>query len=79
MKTRRQKLESIRQELIDMANEEAMFLFRMARKAEKHGCSCETVQKIREEARWCHTTATAYPDRLVYFKLEYDMKYAFKI
>lgn len=77
--TRRKRLEEIREELIEMAEEEAQFLWRMARKAGEHGCSTDLVRKIREEANWCHNTATAYPDRLIYWKIEYDMKYAFRI
>lgn len=77
--TRGKRLEDIRDELIHMAEEEAHFLWRMARKAFLHGCSEELVWDIRKEARWCHETATAYPDRLIYWKTEYEMKYAFKI
>lgn len=77
--TRGKRLDDIRQELIDMAEREASFLWRMARKAKEHGCSPELVAGIREEAFWCHTTAKAYPDRLIYRKRDCDMKYAFKI
>ena len=53
-------------------------IFRLARRAAAHGCRLETVEKIREEERWLHETATAYPDRLLCWQFEYEMKYAFK-
>lgn len=77
--TRSRKLDDIRQELINMAAEEAKFLWRMARKAKQHGCSRKLVAEIREEADWCHNTAKSYPDRLIYWKRDFNMKYAFKI
>lgn len=77
--TRGKRLDVIREELINMAGEEANFLWRIARKAYEHGCSPKLVKKIRDEANWCHETAKAYPDRLIYWKTEYEMKYAFKI
>lgn len=77
--TRGKRLDDITQELIDMASKEATFLWRIARNAKKHGCSEKLVAEIRKEAFWCHETAKAYPDRLIYWKRKYDMKYAFKI
>ena len=73
-----QELIAIRNRLIEKAEEEATRLYRMARVASKHGCSQAIVNEIREEANWLHTTATAYPDRLVHWKFEYEFKYAFK-
>ena len=72
------ELKAIRQQLKDMAEKEAIRLFRLARRAEKHGCRQGTVEKIREEAWWLHGAATSYPDRLIHWKFEYEMKYAFK-
>lgn len=72
------RIESIRNELKEMAEKEAHYLWRMARRAWKHGCSKELINKIREEANWCHTTAKAYPDRLIHWKSDYDLKFAFK-
>ena len=77
--TRGKRLDYITQELIDMAFKEAIFLWRMARNAKKHGCSEELVADIREEAFWCYKVAKAYPDRLIHWGREYDMRYAFKI
>ena len=53
-------------------------MYRLAWRAVRHGCTAETVAKIREEADWCHRTGTAYPDRLVSWDVEYNFKYAFK-
>lgn len=72
------ELKAIRRKLKGMAEKEAVRLFRLARRAEKHGCRPKTVEKIREEARWLHETATVYPDRLLRWQFEYEMKYAFK-
>lgn len=74
----RKDLSKIREELKQISEKEAQKLWRLARRAIKHGCKAETVAKIREEANWCHTTGTTYPDRSVYWKSEYDFQYAFK-
>lgn len=72
------ELEKIRNRLKEMSEREAMRLFRLARRAKVHGCKPETVEAIRNEAMWLHTTGTAYPDRLIDWKFEYDFKYAFR-
>lgn len=72
------QLREIREQLKEMAEAEAMKLWRLARNAQKRGCSSEVVNKIREEANWLHTTGTSYPERLLDWKFEYDFKYAFK-
>lgn len=72
------QLREIREQLKQMAETEATKLWRLARKAQKRGCSFEVVNKIREEANWLHTTGTSYPDRLLDWKFEYDFKYAFR-
>lgn len=77
--TRGKRIDEIREELSGIAEKEAYFLYRMARKAGEHGCSADLVREIREEANWCYNTAMIYPDRLICWKREYDMKYAFKI
>ncbi|MGN0398841.1 MAG: hypothetical protein ACI4EO_01820 [Blautia sp.] len=77
--TRRKMLEQITYELEEIAEKEAMFLFRTARRAEKHGCSWELIEGLREEGFWLHDTAAAYPDRLVHPERDYKMKYAFKV
>ena len=74
------ELRKIREHLKEMAEKEATKLFRFAWKAQKHGCKHETVEAIRNEARWLHeTAASGYPDRLIYWKFEYDFKYAFRL
>lgn len=72
------ELKEIRNRLKEKAEREATKLWRMARKAEKRGCSSKLVHEIREEANWLHSTATAYPDRLIYWEFEYKYKYAFR-
>ena len=57
------KLRKIREQLVEIAEQEATKLFRLARRAETHGCSNETVEAIREEARDLYTTG--YTERLL--------------
>lgn len=73
------ELKEIRNKLIEMAEKEAMRLFRLAWRAKAHGCKPETVEAIRNEARWLHDTATAYPERLLRWQFEYEFKYAFRL
>lgn len=73
------ELRKIRHHLEDMAEKEAAKLFRFAWRAKDHGCKPETVEAIRNEARWLHETATAYPDRLIRWQFEYEFKYAFRL
>lgn len=70
-------LENIRYELIEMAEAEAIRLFRIARRAIEHDCT-DTATAIRNEAFWLHTTGTAYPERLLDRNFKYAFKYAFK-
>lgn len=70
---------SVKELLKVMAEDESMRLFRLARRAEKHGCSAQLVNAIREEGRWLNTECQSYPDRIVYWKTEYDKKYVFKM
>ena len=72
------ELKEIRNILKEKASRESTRLWRIARKAQQHGCSGELVQEIRKEACWLHSTATAYPDRLIYWEFEYKYKYAFR-
>lgn len=72
------KLQDLRFELAQMAEREAYRLYRLARKAKKHGTSTELVHSIQEEASYCLVTLTTYPDRLLSWDFEYKMKYAFK-
>lgn len=72
------RINEIRQELKEMAEKEATKLFRLAWRAEEHGCKRETVEAIRDEARWLHETAQAYPDRIVHWEFEYKFKFAFR-
>lgn len=68
------KLRKIREELEEIAEQEATKLFRLAWRAKDHGCSDETVEAIRNEARELHMTG--YPERLLDpFK---TWKYAFR-
>lgn len=64
----------IRARLEEISEKEAMKLYRMARRLQKHGGSSETVEKIREEANELHMNH--YPENLMNpFKV---WKFAFK-
>lgn len=70
------ELSEIRNRLIEIAEQEAVRLYRMARNLQQHGGSPDTVAEIREEAGYLHTNVTAYPGRLL--DTETRWKYAFK-
>lgn len=72
------ELREITQRLKEMAQKEAYKLWRLARKAQRHGCSAKLVEAIREEGTRLYNEMQTYPDRLVYWKTEYEFKYAFK-
>lgn len=72
------ELEAIRDQLTEKADKEAHRLWRIARKARKHGCSQQLINAIRKEAYWLHTAAKAYPERLLDWEFEYKFKYAFR-
>lgn len=68
------QLNEIREQLKEIAEHEAMKLFRMARRLKERGGTEETVSAIRNEAFELHNTG--YPERLLDpFK---TWKYAFK-
>lgn len=72
------RLETMRNELKEMAIREAIKLWRLARRAEKHGVSKEVINDIREEGFIMNNTMTSYPDRLLEWNFKYKYKYAFK-
>lgn len=72
------ELQKISNQLKEKASREALRLWRIARRAKKHGCSQKLINEIREEANWLNTTAQAYPDRLLDWEFEYGTKYAFR-
>lgn len=57
------KLRKIREQLEEITEQEATKLFRLARRAKAHGCSNETVEAIRNEAREFYMTG--YLERLL--------------
>lgn len=71
-----EELKEIRIRLIEIAEQEATRLYRMARKLQEHGGSPATVAEIREEANYMWTNMTGYPERLL--DTETKWKYAFK-
>lgn len=57
------KLRKIREQLEEITEQEATKLFRLTRRAKAHGCSNETVEAIRNEARELYMTG--YLERLL--------------
>lgn len=70
-------LSEIRDQLQEIAEKEATYLYRLAWRMEKHHCKPENIRKVREEARTLHMTG--YPERIVTFEAHYRFEYAFKI
>lgn len=73
----RKDLRSLRHILEQLAEEESTRLYRQAHRMERHGCSRESVEACREEARQLHMTG--YPERLVTYEAHDRFRYAFKI
>ena len=65
---------NMRQDLADIAEQEATKLYRLAWNMERHGCDPVNVAKCREEANQLHLTG--YPERLITYFHNWD--YAFK-
>ncbi len=73
------KFQEIENELREMAEKEALKLWRLARRAIAHGCKQELVNAIREETWWLHSNATAHPGWLLDSDYQYKTKYVFKL
>lgn len=73
----RSDLLRIRDELREIAEKEAICLFRLARRMKAHGCSAESITAVREEAWLLQKTMRSYPERLIEDNTRW--KYAFKI
>lgn len=73
------QLKEIRRALEELAEREATKLWRLAREAQKRGCSQKLIDDLREEGWECHTNLQHNPDAMMDWKFEYKMKYAFKV
>ena len=71
----RADLRKIRSDLLEISEQEATRLFRLARRMRKHGCSPESVAECREEAFRLHMNA--YPERLIDDSIRWQ--YAFRV
>ena len=71
------RLNEIHYELRDMAEKEAIRVWRMARRAEAKGCSAKLVNEIREEGFDLYSNYKTYPERLLEWKTKDKLKYAF--
>lgn len=72
--TMRKDLIEIRNQLREIAEREATYLYRLAWRMQAHGCDPAHIAECRREASWLHMTG--YPERLL---VETNWKYAFKI
>lgn len=73
--TMRMDLRQIRAQLVEIAEKEATYLYRLAWRMTAHGCDPKHIEEVREEARALHMTG--YPERLLDDSIAW--KYAFKI
>ena len=71
----RRDLRQIKEQLEQIAEREATYLYRLAWRMQAHGCNPVHIAKVREEARQLHMTA--YPERLIDPFVTWE--YAFKI
>ena len=71
------RLDDIYHELSEMAEREAIKVWRMARRAEAKGVSPKLVNEIREEGWQLYSNYKTYPDRLLDWKTKSELKYAF--
>lgn len=71
------RLNDIHDELRTMSEREAMKVWRMARRAEKKGCSEKLVNDIREEGCALYNEYKTYPERLLDWRAKNRLKYAF--
>jgi len=71
------ELQKMRDDLREKAEREAYALWRLAWRAERHGCKSETAEAIRNEAWAMYNEYTAYPERLLANEAKNNLKYAF--
>ena len=73
----RNDLMNIRNELRELAEKEATYLYRLAWRMTAHGCKKENIEQCRNEARELHMTG--YPERIITYEWQSTKQYAFKI
>lgn len=78
MNKRAGELYEISCQLEEIARTEAYSLWRIAREAERRGCSRALVNALREEG-WAVWDARSDPHRLIDYRFYYRFKYAFRI
>lgn len=71
------ELQKMRDDLREKAEREAYKVWRLAWRAEHHGCKPKTVEAIRNEAWALYHEYTAYPERLLANEAKNSLKYAF--
>lgn len=71
------KINSMREELRQMAEKEAMRVWRLGRRAKAKGCSQKLINEIRDEGFSLYNEYTAYPERLLDNNAKHRLKYAF--
>ena len=72
----RKDLESIKAQLSEICKNEAMRLYRQARRMQKHGVNEAMVQKCRNEAS--ELWNTGYPERILDDYYRFKVQFAFK-
>lgn len=72
-----ERLETIYNELSELAEREAVKVWRMARRAEAKGCSAMLVNEIREEGHKLDTSYKTNPGWFLDWRTKSFLKYAF--
>lgn len=78
MNIRGESLRAISDQLEEIARAEASNLWRIAREAEKRGCSRALVDALREEG-WRVFQARNDPHQLIDYRFYYRFEFAFRI
>lgn len=83
--TRAKRLDAIQKEVKTLVNElgvlvdeEAIYLYRLARKAAKHQCTDELVNELCYEAEALRTSLKAAPEQCLNNDLRIQFKHAFR-
>lgn len=74
----RKEADEIRKEMESLVDEEAVYLYRLARKAEKHQCSASFIEELKQEAEALRTSFKAVPEQCLDDRLMDHFKHAFR-
>lgn len=76
--TRAKRLDMIQREVKSLVEAEALYLYRLARKAEEHHCSSALVERLMREAEALRTSFMAAPEQCLNDVLRDQFEHAFR-